>query len=154
MDKAQDLIETDLLIDSDINLHLKETAAWGKFLAVIGFVYSCLIAVGAIFAASMFSRLSTAYGSGASAGLLAGGSVAIIYLAIAAVVFFMSMHLFRFAKKTQLALQGNDQLILSEAFRNLKIYFRFTGIITLIALVFSVLGVIGIIAAAAFSKGG
>ncbi|MEO6549973.1 MAG: DUF5362 family protein [Ferruginibacter sp.] len=153
MEKEQNLIETDLMVDNDIHLHLKETAAWGKFLAVTGFVYSCLIAIGALLVATMFSTFSPVYGGG-NAQLIAGGTIGVIYLAIAAVVFFMSLHLFRFARKTQSALQANDQGILSEAFRNLKIYFRFTGIVTLIALIFSVLGIIGIIAAAAFNRGG
>ena len=88
-----------------------------------------------------------------SEGLLAGGSVAVIYLAMAGVVFFMSMYLFRFAKKTQAALQTNDQVNLTESFKNLKIYFRFAGIITVTALIFVVLGLIGILPATAFSRG-
>ncbi|MEO7768191.1 MAG: DUF5362 family protein, partial [Ferruginibacter sp.] len=135
-----------------INSHLKETAAWGSFLAVVGFVYSVLIAVGAIFVGAMFSKLpETTYGS-AGAGMLVGWSVAIIYMAIAGVVFFMSMFLFRFAKKTKSALKSNDQQNLSEAFKSLKIYFRFTGIITVIALIFTVLGFIGMLVATAFAK--
>lgn len=152
MDNEQNLIETDLIIDSTISVHLKEAAAWGKFLGIIGFVYSGLIAVGAIFAATMLSNLSGKYSNGAG-GLLAGGSVGVIYLALAGVVFFMSMYLFRFAKNIQVALKNNDQEALTASFNNLKIYFRFAGIITVIALIFTVLGVIGVLVAAAFSRG-
>ncbi len=152
MEYEQNLIETELMVDSTINVHLKESAAWGKFLGIIGFVYSGLIAVGAIFAASMVANLSGNY-SGGAGGLLAGGSVGVIYLVFAGVVFFMSMYLYRFAKNTQAALKSNDQHTLSVAFNNLKIYFRFAGIITVIALVFTVLGVIGVLVAAAFSRG-
>lgn len=152
MYNEQNLIETDLMIDNAIQVHLKESAAWGKFLGIIGFIYSGLIAVGAIFAASMLAKLSGSYSSGAG-GLLAGGSVGVIYLAMAGVVFFMSMYLFRFAKNTQAALKSNDQESLTVAFNNLKIYFRFAGIITVIALIFTVLGVIGVLIAAAFTRG-
>lgn len=152
MDIDQNLIETDLIIDSTISMHLKETAVWGKFLAIIGFIYSGLIALGAIFAASMFAKLSGNY-SRSKDGLLAGVSVGIIYLTIAGVIFIMSMYLFRFAQKTQAALQANDQVNLTASFKNLKIYFRFAGIITVIALIVTILGVIGVMLAAAFSRG-
>ena len=152
MNNEENLIETELIIDSTINAHLKEAAAWGKFLGIIGFVYSGLIAVGAIFAATLLSNLSGNYSSGVG-GLLAGGSVGIIYLAIAGVVFFMSMYLFRFAKNNQVALKINDQDALTASFNHLKIYFRFAGIITVIALIFTVLGVIGVMLAAAFGRG-
>ena len=56
VDKDQNLIETDLIIDSAISMHLRETAVWGKFLSIIGFVYCGLIALGAIFAASFFAE--------------------------------------------------------------------------------------------------
>ena len=151
MEYQENLIETDLIIDGTINMHLKETAVWGKFLAVIGFIYSGLIAVGAIFAGSMLAKFSGNSLSN-SEGLLAGGSVAIIYLCMAVIVFFMSLFLFRFARKTQFALQSNDQVTLAESFKNLKIYFRFAGIITVIALIFAVLGIVGILLATAFNR--
>jgi len=153
MESQENLIETDLIIDSSINGHLKETAVWGKFLSIVGFLYSGLIVAGAIFAGSMFSKLAGASGTGNS-GVVAGGTVAVMYSLIAGVVFFMSIYLFRFARKTLMALAANDQELLIESFRNLKIYFRFAGIITIIALIFSVLGIIGILMATAFSRGG
>jgi len=152
MEKEQNLIEAELIIDSSIIVHLKETAAWGKFLGVIGFIYSGLIAAGAIVAASMLSNLTSSY-SGGAGGLLAGGSVGVIYLVLAGVVFFMSMYLFRFAKNIQAALKSNDQEALTDSFNHLKIYFRFAGVITVVALIFTVLGVIGILVAAAFGRG-
>lgn len=154
MDNEQNLIETELMIDSTIQVHLKEAASWGKFLGMIGFVYSGLIAVGAIFAATMLTKFSSSYSGTVGGGsVLAGGGVGIIYLAMAGVVFFMSMYLFRFAKNTQQAVKTNDQEALAVAFSNLKIYFRFAGIITVIALIFTVLGVIGVLIAAAFARG-
>ena len=88
VDKDQNLIETDLIIDSSISMHLRETAVWGKFLSIIGFVYSGLITLGAIFAASLFAKI-TGSSVGNSGGILAGGSIAIFYLAIAVVMFLI-----------------------------------------------------------------
>lgn len=146
METEQDLIKTELVVDGTIQAHLKETAVWGKFLGIAGFVYSLLIACIAIFAGSTLARVSGNYSS-SNESLLAGGGVAIFYLCMAAIVFFMSGYLFKFSKKTLLALQAGDQVIMIEAFKNLKLYFRLAGIITCVILIFTVLGVIGILVA-------
>lgn len=151
MENKQNLIETDLIVDSAISAHLKETAVWGKFLGVIGFVYSGFAVLGAIFAASMFAKL-TGNATGSSNGLLRGGMVGIIYLGLAGIIFFMSMYLFRFAKNIQIALKINDQETLVTSFQSLKVYFRFAGIITVVALIITVLGIFGFMLATAFSQ--
>ncbi len=152
MENEINLIETDLIVDSTISAHLKETAVWGKFLGIIGFIYSGFIVLGAIFAASMFAKL-TGNATGSSSGLFAGGMVGVVYLGLAGVIFFMSMYLYRFAKNIQLALKTNDQESLVTSFKNLKVYFRFAGIITVVALIITVLGIMGLMLATAFSRG-
>ena len=76
--------------------HLKETATWAKFLAITGFVVSCLLVVVALFSGVFLNSLrnSNGYGSAMpmSAGLISG-----IYLVIAVVYFLLSLYLFRFA---------------------------------------------------------
>lgn len=152
MERELNLIETDLIVDSAIHAHLKETAVWGKFLGVIGFIYSGIVVIGAVFAASMFAKL-TGNASGSSNGLMAGGMIGVVYLGLAGIVFFMSLYLFRFAKNTQVALKSNDQEMLVASFQHLKVYFRFAGIITVIALIITVLGIMGFMLATAFSRG-
>ena len=153
MENDQNLIETDLIIDTSIYAHLKETAGWGKFLSIVGFIYSGLVAMGAIFAASMLSRLTGSYSANTHTNSITAVAVGIVYLGLAGVVFFMSMFLFRFAKNTQIAIKTNDQEALNDSFKNLKIYFRFAGIITVIAIILTVLMVVAVMMAAAFSRG-
>ncbi|MEO6230390.1 MAG: DUF5362 family protein [Ferruginibacter sp.] len=149
MNDLPNLIENDLVIDNASRGHLSETATWGKFLGIVGFVYSLLVAVAAIFAGSILAKLSGGIESSGER-MLAGGSVAIVYLVLAGVIFFMSLYLFRFSKNIQLALLTNDQPSLTNSLKNLKVYFRFAGIITAIALIFTFLGVIGLMLASAF----
>ncbi|MEO5892196.1 MAG: DUF5362 family protein [Ferruginibacter sp.] len=151
MENDQSLIDTELVVDSAITAHLKETAAWGKFLAVIGFIYSGLIAIGAIYAVSLLTSISGNYG-GQSQRVWTGGSIAFLYFGFAAIIFYMSVYLYHFAKKTQMAIKGNDQATLEDAFRHLKIYFRFAGIITVITIVLSILGVIAMVLLTSFSR--
>ncbi len=152
MENEINLIETDLIVDSSISAYLKETAVWGKFLGVIGFTYSGLVMLGAIFAASIFAKL-TGNASGHGNGFLAGGIIGVIYLGLAGVVFFMSMYLYKFAKNIQVALKTNDQELLVNSFKNLKIYFRFAGIITVVFLIITVLSIIGFMLVTAFNRG-
>lgn len=146
MDKEQHLLENELLIDSVTHTHLKETAMWAKFLAIAGFVMSILIIFAAIFAGTMFNKLAP--GLPAGGAMMAGGMVMIVYLIIAAVSFFMALFLFKFGVKMQTALKVSDQETLNLAFQNLKMYYRFAGIITIIYLIILLLAlVIGIVAA-------
>ena len=142
--ETENLIDTDLLVDAASKEHLREIAKWGRFLGIMGFVYGALLIIGAISSVLLLGNASR-YGS--SGGWIAGGTIAFVYIVFAGVVFCMSAFLFRFSIKNQLALQTNDQVVLNESFKNLRIYFRIAGIVTIIALIFSILVVIGLFAA-------
>jgi hypothetical protein len=140
---TENLIDTDLLVDTALKDHLKETARWGKFLGIMGFVYGVLLVISAISSVLLLGNSST-YGT--NRGWFAGGTIAFVYVVFAAVIFCMSAFLFRFSNKNQSALQTNDQVVLNESFKNLKMYFRIAGIVTIIALIFSVFAVIALLA--------
>ena len=101
------LLENELLIDSVSQFHLKETAMWAKFLAIAGFIISILIAIGAVFAETMFTKLTAGMPGGSKGGMMTGGVIMVMYLLIAAVAFFMSLFLFRFGVKMKVALITN-----------------------------------------------
>ena len=84
---------------------------WAKFLAIAGFVMSIFIAIAAVFAGTMFNKLSAGLPGGGAGGInrMAGGMIMIVYLIVAAVAFFMSLFLFRFGNKMQTALKVHDQ---------------------------------------------
>ena len=146
MNTAPNLLDNDLIIDDAAISHLKEAAVWGKFLGIMGFVYSIVIALSGIFT-GIWSRYSQR-----SNRMMQASLTAMIYLVGAAIIFFMSLYLFRFAKKIQVSILSNNQQGLSDAFRNLKLYFRFAGIISIIALMLTVLAIVGMMLAATFSR--
>jgi len=139
----------ELQIDHQSNAYLKETAKWAKFLAIVGFVVCGLIALAGIFAGTVLSATMGQFGGGygASFGIMA----TVMYLIMAVVYFFPCLFLFRFATRMQVVLQNNDQPNLSVALSNLKSYFKFIGILTLIALAFFALFFFFGIAGAAMS---
>ncbi len=152
MEQQKNLLENELIIDSTITGHLKETIMWAKFLGIAGYIISGLIAVGAIVVTTFLTRQTGRYSGSSDMGIVTGGSVMVVYLLVAAVVFFMSRFLFQFAKKAQTALRTSDQENLASAFKNLKVYFRFAGIISILGVIFSILGAIGLMLAASFSR--
>ena len=130
-----DHLSMPLQIDDVSAGYLKETAKWGKFLSIVGFVVTGLIVLVALFAGSLFAKLGELSANRQSA-LPEGLSfiITIIYLAIAILYFFPCFYLFKFSNKAKLAIELNEQVSLNEAFGNLKSCFKFIGITTIIIL--------------------
>lgn len=128
----------ELQVDQQVTGYLTETAKWGKFLAIIGFIGCGLLLIVGIFAGSVFSSLSAIEGIGMSSVFLT-----IIYVCIALLYFFPCMYLYNFATKMQRALKANDQLQLSDSFKNLKSCYKFMGILMIVILVIYALAFIG-----------
>ncbi len=85
-------------------------------------------------------------------GAYSSGIFAAYMIVIALLYFFPLLFTLRFANKMRTALSTNDQQALNTSFQNLKICFRYIGILTIIGLVFFGIAMIfGIIGAAAFS---
>src|SRR4030095_5238472 len=140
-------------IDQSSRAHLSEAAKWAKFLAIVGFVMCGLIGVLAIFAGSFLALMSNSFNDGYSSSTrLSGGMgafVAIFYIGIAILFFLPYLFLFRFATRMKTALNTNDQLTLNTSFQNLKIMFRYVGILTIVMLSFYALIILIAIATAA-----
>jgi len=139
MEANQSLLNTELQIDSTAQAHLLETAKWGTFLSIVGFILSGLIAIAALFAGTILGSLQSDFGGSSIAG---AGLVTFIYLLIAALYFFMSLFLNRFASKMKLALFTSDQESLNHALLNLKNLYRLMGILTIVYLAFILLAVV------------
>src|SRR6188768_3066300 len=139
-------------IDQSSRAHLSEAAKWAKFLAIVGFVMCGLIVVIAFFAGSFLATMSNFNNGNRSSVALTGGMgvfVIVFYIGIAILFFFPYLFLFRFATRMKTALNTNDQLTLNTSFQNLKIMFRYVGILTIVMLSFYALAIIMVIAMAA-----
>ena len=143
----------ELHIDAPSSAHLNEAAKWGKFLSIVGFVFCGLFALFALFAGAFFSAMlrSSAMDNGLGAGpSMGGGFFTIIYFLFAVLYFFPCLFLFRFSTKMRSALRTDDQQLLVDSFKNLKVCLRFLGIVTIVYLSLCVLGILaGIIGLAA-----
>jgi hypothetical protein len=140
MEQNQDSSLFGLSIDPTSKNHLSEAARWAKFLSIVGFIMCGLIVVLGIFASTMLAKMTGQYGRYENEIDMSGAvatTAAITYIIIAVVLFFPYLFLFRFATKMKAALASNDQEVLNGSFQNLKVMFRYVGIITIIGLAFN-----------------
>ena len=150
-------METKLYADTPapqgINLNLasedflKNTAKWGKFLAIVGFVGVGFVVLMAVVAGTIFDSAMERAGGG-SAGVVGGTFLSAFYLLFAVLYFFPVLYLYKFSDKMKAALDSKDEDLVAESFRNLKSLFKFMGILTiaifgfyLLVMLFMVLGV-------------
>ena len=156
MEQNQDQSLFGFGIDQSSKSHLAEAAKWAKFLAIVGFVMCGLIVVIAVFADSIVALISNPYNDGySSSARLAEGTgvfVAVFYIGFAIVFFFPYLFLLRFANRMRSALNTNDQLTLNSSFQNLKIMFRYVGILTIVLLSFYALAILMMIVTIASSR--
>ena len=138
----ENLLQNELLVDLEAINHLKEIALWAKFLSVAGFAGSGIMAFIGMFAGTFLSQISDRFQSGGNTGLVAG-VVMVLYVILGIILFVMFLYLYKFAVRMQHALKLNDQENLNYAFYNLKIYYRFAGILTIIYMVFLFLALLG-----------
>jgi hypothetical protein len=149
MEEQQHLFE--LQIDPASQASLSETAKWGKFLSIVGFVFIGLIVIMAFFSGIFMSFLGNSL-PGYQAAY--SGVFFTVYLLIAAAIWFVpNLFLYKFSTEIKTALQTSDQDLLARAFASQKTLFKFMGIITIIYLAFILLiiviaVIVGIFAAA------
>ncbi len=131
----------DLQLDMLGRNHLKEAAKWARFLAIIGF-----IGLGLIFIISLIVSVNSNnkpsyddYGHPVATGAEVVGSI-LGALMIVGLYFFPCYFLLKFSNKMSTALESDNIASLNESFKNLKVTFRYLGIVTIIFLLLVALG--------------
>jgi hypothetical protein len=66
---------------------------------------------------------------------IGGGVIGVVYIGIAVLDFFPCLYLYKFAARMQTALIDNDQARLNSAFLNMRAFYRFVGLLMIIAVV-------------------
>lgn len=144
-----------LTIDPTTKEHLSAVARWAKFLAIVGMVFLVLMIVFSLLFSTFFASnmINSDVESGPSELFSSFGvGLVIFYIIVAIIAFFPLLYLLRFANRTKRALNTNDQEALNNAFFNLKAYFRYLGIITIIVLaLYAIALVFGLLGTAVFA---
>jgi H+/Cl- antiporter ClcA len=133
----------ELSLDHESIDYLTESARWGKFLAIVGFITCGLIVIFSFFAGSLLAN-NSAFSSYSgpemrSASATSGALLTFIYLVVAVVYFFPCLFLYRYSVRMKAALKTNDQVKLNQSLKNQKLLYRYIGIVTIIAVSLEVL---------------
>jgi hypothetical protein len=107
--------------------HLRETKQWANFLSILMFIYVGFIILGAFLAAA-FTSSNDVFNDFPSI------FISVFYLIVAILIFFPSLFLFKFADYMGKALNDRNPVDLNASFRNLRSYYRFMGILTIVML--------------------
>ncbi|MGH1435604.1 MAG: hypothetical protein ACRBG0_14240 [Lewinella sp.] len=128
---------SELIITDAIRSFLAESARWGKFIAIIGFVFIGLGVLMMLFGGGAMI-------AGGMAGM--GGIMILVYVIALGISLIPIYYLYNFATKMQVALRDDNQVFLRDAFENHKSMFKFYGILMAIMLGFyALMFLIGII---------
>lgn len=151
--QTPDLLANDLSVTSIARGYLTETAKWAKFLSIMGFIMCCFMAIASFFLPLMMSLMpqnEMAPMAGVMAGM--GFMLTVIYLGFALLLFMPCLYLYRFSVRLKNALLQSDSLVLDTSFSNLKSFFKFYGIMTIVILSFYALAfIIGIVGVSIFN---
>ncbi len=110
--------------------HLNSTWKWTMFLSILGFIFLGLI----IIAGAVTSTFLTAFKTQEANLGVPESLMIIILIVVAAIYFFPVLFLFRFSRNTRDAIQNLDKRKLEKAFRNLRTYFTYIGIMVIVVL--------------------
>jgi hypothetical protein len=138
---SQENIEKPMVITEDIRSYLYDTAKWTKFLSVMGFVFTALIAMFA-FGAGTFVSVLGKMSPGNPLAAMGAGFITVYFLVMALIYFYPSLLLFKHSNSIKKAVLYGDQESLSDAMLNLKSFFKFWGVLFIVIIAFYFLAVV------------
>ena len=143
------MLSNDLEMSPLAQSYLTETARWGRFLAIMGFILCGITIVLSFFMPAFITQLPPYNTMSTEFSPFIKIIITIVYLLLALLFFFPCFYLYKFSVKMQSAVKGMSQENFDESLMNLKSLFKFYGIFTIIILSFyALVFIIGIIAAA------
>lgn len=146
MDNAQE--KPGIELEFETLKDLDKTRKWTMFLAILGFIGIGVMLIVGIFTGiflSIFNKSNT----GTS---YPGWLVCIIIISASAIYFFPMLYIFRFSKFLSGVAKTRDKEELKKAFKNLRSYFTYIGILLITVLVIYVIAFIALGASFTFLK--
>jgi cellulose synthase/poly-beta-1,6-N-acetylglucosamine synthase-like glycosyltransferase len=136
-------------IEEDTLKNLNVIRKWAMFFSILGYIFLGLVIIIGIIAGTFLSAFKT---GGTNPGV--PESVIIIMFFVLAAVYFFPVHfLFRFSKHTARAVHTLDKNELYKAFRSLKSYCVYLGVLLILGLALYVVTLIVAGTSMAFLKG-
>jgi phosphotransferase system glucose/maltose/N-acetylglucosamine-specific IIC component len=150
MEQTEELsqVKEELVFNDEIKGHLKETAKWGTFLAIMGYISVGLMTLVSLVLLAVRSTLT----SFDRTGFLGKHPYFYLIYLVAALIYFFPVHLlYKFSSRAQKGLKFNDQSTINSSFKNLKLLYKFSGILVIVIMALYAVGIVIGIAVAASS---
>ncbi len=110
-----------LLMNDEIREYLLETARWGKFLAILGFIGLVLMVI--------FTAFLLGFAGSGSESI-----IALVYILMTLLYYFPISYLYQFSVDITNGVNSNDQELFTSGLKNLKSLFKFQGIVTIVGI--------------------
>jgi len=129
-----------LQVSAQSKQYLTETGKWAKFISIVGFIGIGFMIIGGIGIILGGSMLPSQTASPFPISYLGG-----IYLMAGILYFFPVLYLYRFSDSTSKAMRIQNQNDFDQAMLNLKLHYRFLGILLIIVMSIYALFFVGMI---------
>jgi hypothetical protein len=127
--QQENLTNPELKVTTSSKDFLLYASKWANFLAVLSFIGIGLMVLGGLIVTVIGTSFSGFQTSSAPMALFG-----IIYLLLALLYFFPTLYLYNFSQNIQKALTNSNQQNLDLGFENLKSFFKFIGVFTIITI--------------------
>ncbi|WP_158995719.1 DUF5362 family protein [Mucilaginibacter sp. L196] len=136
-----------LILGEVAKYYLHTIGRWANFFSILGYISTGFIILIVLFVGVIFSTITAAQEqfAGPQAGMVSSMMSAsltvmrFIFIAFAVYSFFVAFYLGKFAARIKKATALNDTLTATNAFENLKSYFKLIGITTIVLLALDIL---------------
>jgi len=137
----------EMTITNQAREFLRETAKWAKFLAIMGFIGLIFMVMAGFM---MGALMSTSFGDLMETPGLPRWFLPFFYIIFAAIYAAPLYYLYQFSNKAKIALEANDNNLLTEALGFLKSHYKYIGIMMIVIMaVYALIIIVAIIAAIA-----
>lgn len=130
-----------LIITEEIRSYIYDVAKWANFLAVVGFVIAAFMLLAALIIGTAMNTSPEVAAMMGAMGKIGSTAMTIVFIAYGLAIFYPSLLLSRYARKTKLGVLYGEQESLNESFSALKSLFKYWGIIVIILIGLNLLSV-------------
>lgn len=124
--------EPKLVVTEAMRSYFYDMAKWANFLAVVGFVFTGFIVIGAFTVGSTINsnpEMAKMLGPLGAMGSLAFTAICLVY---AFAIFYPSILFFKYSTQAKIGVLYGEQASLEEAFGKLKSLFKYWGVVMII----------------------
>lgn len=130
-----------LVITEEIRSYIYDVAKWANFLAVVGFVIAAFMILAALTVGTAMNTSPEVAAMMGAMGKIGSTAITIVFIAYGLAIFYPSLLLSRYARKTKIGVLYGEQESLNESFSALKSLFKYWGIIVIILIGLNLLSV-------------